>query len=455
MRVNPFFFAGLLAVANLVQANQEAKTSWPQWRGPLANGVAESAEPPLEWSESKNLKWKVKTPGFGTSTPVIWGDRVFILTAIPTGGKPVAAAAATPAAPPENAPGSGDRRGRGGSFGAEPAPTEKYQFVVLCLDRATGKTKWQKVAREEVPHEGHHKDHGFASASPVTDGKLLIASFGSRGVYCYDLDGNAKWEKDFGDMQTRMGFGEGSSPALHGNTVVLLWDHEGEDFLVGLDKTTGKEIWRTKRDEPTGWCTPFVVEYGGKAQVVVNGTTQVRSYDLATGKEIWQTSGTTANPIPTPVTGNGMLYVMAGFRGSALYAVKLGRSGDLAESDAISWTHNKNTPYVPSPLLVDNLLYFIKGNDGMISCFDAKTGEPHYEAERLENIRGIYASPVASGDRIYVLGREGTCVVLKKGPKLEIIATNALEDRTDASIAFSGKDLFIRGHQNLYCIGGK
>jgi outer membrane protein assembly factor BamB len=455
---------GVLLVVTLVLTNASlscladstrANANWPQWRGPLATGVAPQSTPPSEWSETKNIKWKVQTPGFGTSTPIVWGDRVFILTAIPTGKKSEkkAAPAATETAP--QADGGKRRGGPGGGFGAEPAPDEAYQFVVICLDRSTGKTVWQKVAREEVPHEGHHQDHGFASASPVTDGKLLFAYFGSRGLYCYDFDGNLKWEKDFGDMQTRMGFGEGSSPALYGNTIVILWDHEGDDFIVGLDKTTGKELWRTKRDEPTGWCTPLVVEVAGKPQVIVNATGKVRSYELTTGHEIWQSSGTTANAIPSAVAADGVVYVTGGFRGSALYAIKLGQTGNLADTDAILWSHKKSTPYVPTPLLTDGLLYFVANNNGILSCFDAKTGKPYFEAERLNDLRGIYASPVASKDFIYVLGRDGKCAVLKKGPKLEILATNSLSDSTDASVAVAGNELFIRGHANLYCIGAK
>lgn len=432
-----------------------ASESWPQWRGPLATGAALDANPPVEWSETKNVKWKIKTPGFGTSTPIIWADRVFILTAIPTGKKLEALKVETPAAVEKPAQPDGRRRGGpGGGFRSE-TPDEAYQFVVLCLDRNSGKTLWQKVAREQVPHEGHHRDHGFASASPVTDGEHLFVSFGSRGLFCFDLDGKLKWEKDFGRMQTKNSFGEGTSPALHGNTLVLNWDHEGDDFIVALDKRTGKELWRTARDESTSWATPLIVEHGGKTQVVVSATGKVRSYDLATGKEIWSCAGQTANVIPSPVSDGKIAYVTSGFRGSTLQAIQLGRTGDLTGTDAILWSHHKSTPYVPSPLLVDGLLYFVSENKGALSCFDVKTGKAHYEAERLEGIFGIYASPVASKNYVYVLGREGACLVLKRGPKLEVLATNKLDDKTDASIALADNQLFIRGHENLYCVEGK
>jgi len=323
----------------------------------------------------------------------------------------------------------------------------------MCLDRKTGKTLWQKTACETVPHEGHHQDHGFASASPVTDGKHLLAYFGSRGLYCYDLDGNLKWSKNFGQMHTRNGFGEGSSPALSGNTVVINWDDETDnDFIVALNKETGEELWRKPRNEATGWSTPIIVEHDGKAQVVVNATGKVRSYDLKTGAEIWNCGGQTANAIPSPVADKNILIAMSGFRGAALRAIKLSATGDVDGTDAIVWKHDKSTPYVPSPLLVDDLLYFISGNNGILSCLNAQNGTANFEAERLEGIFGIYASPVAAAGYVYVLGRDGVCLVLKQGPKLEIVSRNKINDKTDSSIALVGKDLFIRGHENLYCI---
>lgn len=422
---------------------------WGQWRGPLANGSSPTADPPLSWSETEHVKWKTAVPGAGTSTPIIWENRVFLLTAISTDRK----ADAAPAEPATPTAASSEKKGPNPNA----APSgEIFQFDVLCYDRATGKLLWQKTARETAPHEGHHPDHGFASGSPVTDGGCLIAYFGSRGVHCYDLDGRPQWSKDFGPLKTRNSFGEGSSAALHGNTVVLYRDDETDnDFIVALDKRTGNELWRTPRNEPTGWSTPVVAVVGGKPQVVVNATGAVRSYDLATGKELWNCTGQTANAIPTPALGTDTIYVTSGFRGSALFAIALGRSGNLDGTDAIRWKADKNTPYVPSPLLADQYLYVVAGNNGVLSCFDAQSGAPQYQGERLEGLAGIYASPVSARDRLYVLGRDGTCLVLKTGPRLEILAKNKLNDKTDSSIALAGPDLFIRGHQNLYCIGEK
>jgi outer membrane protein assembly factor BamB len=432
----------------------DADAFWPEWRGPRRSGFAPLAEPPLEWSETNHIRWKTKIPGVGTSTPIVWGNRVFIHTAIATGKRQdTAGPAAEPTAPAEPGQAEG-RKGPGpGRMGARP-PSEIYQFKVVCLDRQSGRVVWDKTVREEVPHEGHHPDHGYASASPVTDGQHVLAYFGSRGLHCLDLEGNLKWSKDFGPLKTRNSFGEGSSAALHGDTVVFYRDDEtDQDFVAALDKTTGKELWRTPRNEVSGWSTPLIVEFGGRRQVVVNATEKVRSYDLGDGKELWSCAGQTANPIPTPVADSDTVYVTSGFRGSALFAIALGRTGDLTGSDAIRWGRSKYTPYVPSPLLVNGQLYLISGNNGVLSCFDTKNGNPQFENARLEGINGIYASPVAAKGRVYVLGRDGTCLVLKQDKTLEILARNRVDDKTDASIALTGKDLFIRGHQNLYCIG--
>lgn len=334
-------------------------------------------------------------------------------------------------------------------------PTETYQFTLFCIDRKTGKTLWQKVAREEIPHEGHHQDHGFSSHSPTTDGKHVFAYFGSRGLHCYDMAGNHKWSKDLGKMQTKMGFGEGSSPALHNDLVIVNWDHEGDDFIVAFDKATGEEKWRQARDESTSWTTPLVVKHGDQTQVITSATNKIRSYDIASGKLLWECAGMTANAIPTPVYGNGMVYATSGFRGNALLAIRLGKQGDLTGTDSIVWSHDRSTPYVPSPLLVDDRLYIFASNNGILSCFDAKTGNALLNAERIEGLPGVYASPVSADGKVYLVGRNGTTVVLKRSDKLEVLATNKLEEKFDASPALVGNEIFLRGHEYLYCIGEK
>ena len=465
--------AGILiaAAAPAFGADGDSASHWPQWRGPLANGVAPEGNPPTTWSETENVKWKIKLPGAGTGTPIIWGNQIFIQAAIPTGKKiePAAEnkAAAnfspnvfgrpqTPAAPATPAPGDGQRQRRpGGGGGGGEKPSEVHQFALISIDRATGRTQWQKIAREEVPHEGHHRDHGFASYSPVTDGRLVFSWFGSRGLHCYDVKGELKWQKQLGQQRTVAGFGEGNSPALSGDTLVVNWDHEGDDFIAAFDKTTGRELWRNPRDEKTTWSTPLIVQYDGKPQVIVSASQRIRSYDLATGKQLWECGGMTANVIPTPVSDFGMVYAASGFRGNSLLAIKLGRTGDLTDSDAIAWKHGKSTPYVPSPLLYGDKLYFLAGNNPVFSCFNAKTGQTLIDAERLEGPSGFYASPVGAGGRVYLAGRNGTSLVLKNSDKLEILATNKLDEKFDASPAVVGHELFLRGHEYLYCIAAR
>jgi outer membrane protein assembly factor BamB len=415
---------------------------WPAWRGPDHTGVAPAGNPPVRWSETENVRWKTELPGLGTSTPVIWGNRVFVTSAVDEG---VPAEGAAPPAEGEGA--AGGRRLAG-------APGMMHRFVVMAIDLDTGKVVWERTARRGPPHEGHHPDGTYASGSPITDGEHVFATFGSQGLYAYDLDGNLKWEKDLGDMRTRLGFGEGASPALHGDTLVLNWDHEDEDFIVALDKRTGEERWRRDRDEITSWTTPLIVEHDGKAQVVVSATGAVRGYDLATGEDLWHTPGMTVNAIPSPVHAGGVVYVTSGFRGSALLAIDLAKArGNLEGTDAIRWRFDRDTPYVPSPLLYDGLLYFLKVNSPILTVIDVANGEVVYGPQRLDGIDNVYASPVGAAGRVYFQGRGGESVVLGAGRKYEVVANNELEDSFDASPVVAGDRLLLRGRRHLYSLG--
>lgn len=437
-------------------ASPDGERFWGQWRGPTALGLAKG-NPPVEWSEGQNVRWKRDLPGQGLSTPIVWENLVIIQCAVKVDSdKPDSGAEAEEAdaeeAPAE--PSDGDRRGRRGRRGPRGSkPDSPYRFSVLALDRKTGQPVWEKMLREEIPHEGHHDDGSLAPASPVTDGEHLFAYFGSRGLYCLTLKGDLVWEKDLGDMQTRNGFGEGSSPALHGETLVVNWDHEGESFIVALDKRTGNEKWRRPRNESTSWATPFIVEDEGKAQVITPGTNRVRSYDLSTGEEVWECGGLGANCIPMPVTEGSFLYVMTGHRDPALLAIRYkGAKGDLTGTDAIVWRTEKGTPYVPSPLVYGNALYFLQKNSEILSCLDPQTGEAHYPQQRLEDLNGVYASPVGANGRVYIVGRNGVTYVLQNGTEFKVLATNKLDDRFSASPAIAGDELYLRGYKHLYCI---
>jgi outer membrane protein assembly factor BamB len=327
-------------------------------------------------------------------------------------------------------------------------------MMVLAFDRKTGKTVWERVAREQAPHEGYHQQFGtWASSSAVTDGEVVIASFESRGIYAYDMNGKPLWEVDLGDKQMRNQFGEGATPALFKDRLVVVWDHQGESFIAALDKRTGKEIWRKAREEVDSWGTPLVVETGGKPQAVTGAMNRIRSYDLATGDLVWESAGLTANPIPSPVYSDGLVILMSGYRGNSLKAVRLADArGDITNTPAVVWTFDRDTPYVPSPLLYDNILYFLKGNTGVLSAFDAKSGEPHYQLQRIEGVPNVFASPVGADGRVIVLGQDGSAAVLKHGPAYEVLATNKLDDRFDASPALVGNELYLRGYRYLYCV---
>jgi outer membrane protein assembly factor BamB len=451
--------AGSLVFAAAAAAASAPNENWPQWRGPLQNGVAPEANPPTAWSETNNVKWKVKISGSGSATPIIWDNRVFIQTAVPTGKKVEPKPAEAGGEPPSQGPGGpggpGGAKGKAG-FGPGPKPTEFYQFTVVCLDRQTGKVLWQQVSREEVPHEGYRQGEGsFASASGLTDGRHLYAYFGSRGLYCYDLDGKPLWNQDLGKMRMVMGFGEGSSPTLWHDTLIVNRDNEDDSLIIALDKNTGKVLWKKPREEHTSWSTPLIIERDGKVQAVVTATGKIRSYDPSSGEVLWECPGLTRNVIPCPVADASTVYCMSGFQGNALLAIRLGRTGDLTGSDAIAWNHNKNTPYVPSPLLYGDKLYFFAVNNGVLTCLDTKSGNPLFEAQKLEDLAGVYASPLGAAGKIYLVGRNGVTVVLKQSDKLEILATNRLEEKFDASPAAVGKDLFLRGHDYLYCITEK
>jgi outer membrane protein assembly factor BamB len=427
--------AGMVAPPGTVAQDAGSERFWPQWRGPNANGVSRVATPPVEWSETKNIRWKVPIPGRGVASPVVWGDLIFVQTAVPVGVTGEA----------QHAP-----RGGLSSRGV-------HRFVVMAINRATGKTVWERVAREQEPHEASHNDNGtWASSSAVTDGQHVYAYFESFGLYAYTMDGTLVWEKDLGDKRMRSEFGEGSTPALHGDTIVVVWDHLNGDgsFIVALDKRTGAERWRVARDEIDTWATPLILDVNGRAQAIVPAMNRIRSYDLETGAVVWEGDGLTMNPIPSPVHEDGLVVLMSGFRGNDLRVVRVAEAkGNIDGTGAVLWSFDRDTPYVPSPVLVDGILYFLKTNSGLLSAFDVRTGKPHYQNQRLDAVPNVFASPVAADGRIYIPGREGTTVVIKAGSTFELLAANVLDDDIDASPALVGNTMYLRGHRHLYAIG--
>lgn len=478
----PYFFrqkflaAPLLGLSLLSSAwATDPSINWPNWRGLNNTGAATDARPPLEWSTTKNVRWKVEIPGKGSSTPIVYGDQIFILTAIrtdklkegvtkeqaaeaekkdagsstanqPTGSGVAPAASSPNTQQPPNGPGGGVRR-------APPAePVHFYRFVVLSYNRNTGEKLWERTVTEQVPHEAGHNTNNFASSSPTTDGNLLYVSFGSRGIYALDLKGNIVWNKDIGKMETRNQFGEGVSPTVFRNRLIVPWDQERDSFLLALDAKDGSVQWRVDRDEKTGWATPLVVEHKGKVQVITNGK-KVRSYDLQDGKLIWEAAGQTDNPIPTPILHGDWVLATTGFRGANAFSISLNSTGDVTNNKQfVRWQHAAGTPYVPSPTLYQDKVYFLKNNNGIISSLNAVTGEVIVDQKRVEGVKLSYASLGAANGRIYVTDRDGTTVVLSADRELNVLATNRIDEEVDASPVFVGNDLLLRGEKHLYCL---
>ncbi|MEK6257484.1 MAG: PQQ-binding-like beta-propeller repeat protein [Planctomycetota bacterium] len=413
----------------------DAEPGWPQWRGPLGTGAAPEADPPIEWSETKNVRWKVALPGKGHSTPVVWGDRVFLTTAVPVGE----------ALPPKHSTAPGTHDG---------VPvTQRHEFVVLAVNRRDGKILWQKSVHKKLPHEGGHTTGSLASNSAVTDGEHVFAFFGSHGLYCLDMNGDVTWQKQFGEMQTKHGHGESASPVLHGDMLFVNWDHDGPCFVAAFDKRTGRQRWKVDRDEETSWSSPLMVENDGRPMLIVAGTNRVRAYDPANGQVIWECGGLSSNIVATPVAADGMLFAGSSYEKRAFLAIRLDRAkGDITGTDRIAWTRSRGTPYVPSPLLYGDSLYFLTHYQGILSRVDAVTGVDKPGAIRLGGIGNIYASPVAGGGRVYVTDLDGKTIVVSHDDRPKVLALNALDDEFAASAAIVGRELFLRGKKYLYCI---
>lgn len=431
----------LLANCKAEERQPASSSRWNQWRGPLGTGVAVDAKPLIEWSTTKNIRWKTELPGKGHSSPVLWDDYVFVTAAIPVGPKL-----------------SPRMSGRPGEHDNLPIDS-KYQFVVIAVDRLKGGILWQKVVREEVPLEAGHFTGSLASASPVTDGEFVFASFGAQGVYCLDLKGEVVWERRFGPMHSKHGHGYGASPTLYGDFLIVNWDHEEGSFLVVLDKRTGKNRWRKERMEDTSWSSPIVIEHPdskgiARPQIVVCGTNRVRGYDLDSGEVLWECGGMSSNVVATPVYANGMLYVGSSYEKKVLIAINLrGAKGDLTGAEHVAWTRTRATPYVPSMLLYEDSLYFLTHYQNVMTRVHGPSGKDQPGTLRLGHLGNIYASPVAANGHVYVTDLAGTTMVLSHEPTPKTVAVNRLDEPISASAAIEGDELFLRGEKHLFCIG--
>ena len=438
-----FALLAIIVVASRAEAGPSY--NWPQWRGPEGQGVSAETDLPSQWSGTENVAWKTAIPGRGHSSPIVWGKRVFLTTAVE--GDVVAPGA------------KGTKHVIDGQDFVHPdgvGADRKQTLKVLALDADDGRILWERTAWEGAPFDTRHKRGSFASPTPVTDGKRVYVWFGSEGLYTYDFDGQLLWKSDLGGIAT-MGVGVGTSPVLYKDLIILQCDEDNGDksFVTALDTRTGKPAWRVARKVQISWATPVIVkaQAGGKPrdELVTSGTEAVIAYDPATGKELWRSKGLESNAVPSPVAGKGVVVLSAGYPAKIAMAIKPGGSGDVSGSPQILWTYAKGTAYVPSPILYGDYVYLVT-DKGLLTCLDARTGEVKYEGVRPPTNATFMASPVAFEGKILLFSEDGDTHVIKAGPQHEVLRTNPLGEPIQASPAISQGSLFIRGGQHLFRI---
>ncbi|MBM3493631.1 MAG: serine/threonine protein kinase [Armatimonadetes bacterium] len=433
----------LSAMAPYTARSAMGDADWRQFRGQTASGIGLDPRLPEAWSAADAVVWKAAIPGRGWSSPIVVGKRVF-LTAAVKDGAPMEAAR------------------KGLYFGGErAAPKDAYRWLVLCLDIGTGKMLWQREAHRGVPAFGFHVKNSPASETPASDGERIYAYFGNVGAFCYDLAGKRLWSKTWEAVPTRFGWGHAASPVLHGDRLFIVNDNDRQSFMVALDRKTGRQVWRVERDEKSNWATPFIWKHRLRTEIVTVGTGAVRSYDLD-GRALWTLRRMSSISIPTPVAGNGLLFVSSGYVGDKhrpIYAIRPGATGDITlqdgqtSNDYIAWSNPTAGPYNPSPIHYDGRLYVLHDR-GMLSCFDAQTGRAHYERARLEGANAFTSSPWAARGRVFCMSEDGVCYVVRAGDRFELLRTNRLadDDMCMASPALAGDRMLIRTSERVYCI---
>jgi len=424
-------------------ALKQLDSNWPQFRGPGARGVADGARLPDRWSATENIAWKTDLPGRGWSSPVVWGKSVFLATVVNRGVSE----------PPKTGLYLGGDR-------SQPA-TGIHEGWVYGLDLESGRVRWKEKVHEGQPSSPIHIKNSYASETPVTDGERVYFYFGNVGVFAHDLDGQLAWSKPMKPHRTRAGWGTASSPVLHGDRLYIVNDNEEASFLLALDKRTGREIWRVERDEKSNWSTPYVWQSGRRTEIVTPGSGKVRAYD-PDGRELWSLQGMSGITIATPFAGDDLLYITSGFVASRLrpiYAIRPGASGDISLSPgqtsnaSIAWCNPLAAPYNPSTLLYRDRLYVLHDRS-LLAAYDAKSGAPLFERERIPQAGGFTASPWAADGRIYCLDEDGATFVFRAGDRFELLHVNRLagDDMAMATPAVAGDRLLIRTAARLYCI---
>jgi outer membrane protein assembly factor BamB len=447
--------------------------NWPGFRGPGGTGLPGEAKLPTEWSADKNVRWKVEIPGVAWSSPIIWGDKVFVTTAVTEKQtKPNAAGAF-------GRPGGARPGGGGGGFGGNRKPPDvNYRWELYCLERSTGKVLWKQLATERRPPIPTHRTNTYASETPVTDGERVYAYFGMVGLFCFDMSGKLVWKKDFEAYPMMAGWGTGASPVLDGDRLFVQCDNESKSFLAAFDKKNGEQLWRVERDEKSSWATPYLWRNQKRTELVAGGSRKVRAYDPATGKVLWEMGGLGGRCAASPVGDSELLFFGTGGGGrfgprggaggggdaegmggsSGLFAVRAGASGDITlkegatSNDGVAWSRAKSGPSMASPVLYKSYLYVLEQRGGMLSCYEAKTGKPAYSKERIAGARGFTASPWAGDGKVYCLDDAGQTFVIQAGPEFKVLGKNAIDEMFWSTPAAADGDFFLRGVDHLFCI---
>jgi len=426
------------------QGDTATNATWPQFRGPGARGVADGPAPPTTWNmeTGENIRWKTEIPGLSHSSPVIWGDRLFITSAVKEGGDDPLVV---------------------GLYGSiDPVLDDsEFDMRVYCLDRNTGEILWQKTAITAVPKIKRHPKGSHAASSPATDGTHVVAFFGSEGLYCYDIDGNLKWSKNFGVldsgfyMMPNAQWGFAASPIIHEDKVIVQCDVQGDSFVAALNLATGEELWRTPRDEVPTWSTPTIDVREGRAQVICNGWKYAAGYDLGTGDVLWHLAGGGDIPVPTPIVAHDLIYLSSAHgREAPIRAIHAMAEGDLAENreTKVAWEHLRRGNYMQTPIVVGDNLYMC--NDaGVLAAYNAKTGEEYYRERIGAGRTGFTASIVSAADLLFITAEDGSIHVHRTGETLQPIAVNTMGEETMATPAIIDGTIYFRTRRHVVAVG--
>ncbi len=444
---NMMLFIALLALA-AITLSAPPETEWPSFRGPRASGISDGQNLPERWNgiTGENIKWKIRIPGLAHSSPIIWGNRLFVTSAISS---------------------EADATFKHGLFGEGDASTDLsiQKWAVYCIDKKTGNKLWESIAYEGVPKEKRHVKNTYASSTPATDGRHVVAFFGSQGLYCFDINGKLIWKKDLGVLNVgaydapEYEWGPASSPIIYKNKVIVQCDTSKEDFLLALDIESGATLWRTERQELPSWGTPTIYPGPQRTELVTNGSNFIRGYNPETGKELWRLGGSSQITAPTPIFQDDLIVVASGRRPEApIFVIRAGASGNITLPDGsttskdIAWSMRQRGPYMPTPLIYARNLYVL-GNQGVFDCYDLRSGKEHYRQRVEHQGGGFSSSPVAADGRIYLSSEDGDIFIVKAGAEFQLLNTNPMGERLMATPAISDGRMYVRGEKNLFAIG--